>query len=432
MYCLQPISLAGPASTKTGKKGPQLELSKVFVGRQPIISRNNRIFGYELLFRKSTGSDADVTNNFKATATVIVNSLNDIGLKNIIGDKKGFINTDEELLESGVIDLLPKETIVLEVLETVEFTTDVIDLCKRIRRQGFRLALDDFVYAEPVSPVVKAVNYVKVDLPMYDKQSLCHVVNDLKKYPLKLLAEKVETREDFDHCFSLGFDFFQGYFFAKPAVVAARSLSPAKQVLIELSRYLSKEVEFSIIEDVFKRNPELDYMLLRFINSAAFYTAQKISSIRQALALLGYRNLQKWTTLLLFAGEGRDFQSNPLLERAALRGRIMEVLAKEITKDTATADSAFMVGTLSLVDALFQIRINDLLDEFYLSREIYDALIHRSGLLGTLIRVTEMLEQENFGFIKEALAQYGLSLDDLFLIERDAIIEYETTNSWRL
>lgn len=110
----------------------------------------------------------------------------------------------------------------------------------------------------------------------------------------------------------------------------------------------------------------------------------------------------------------------------------MEVLAKEITKDTATADSAFMVGTLSLVDALFQIRINDLLDEFYLSREIYDALIHRSGLLGTLIRVTEMLEQENFGFIKEALAQYGLSLDDLFLIERDAIIEYETTNSWRL
>lgn len=405
-----------------------MELNNVFVGRQPIITRNNTIFGYELLFRKTIGLNAHVTNDFKATATVIVNALTNIGLKNIIGDKIGFINTDKELLESGVIDLLPKETIVLEILETVDLTASIIDICKGFRRKGFRLALDDFLYAKPISPIIKAVNYTKIDLTMYDKQSLHDVVNDLKRHPMKLVAEKVETREDFEYCFSLGFDFFQGYFFAKPIVVSAKSLSPAQRVLIELSRHLSKEADFSIIEHVFKKNPELDYMLLRFINSAAFYTTQRINSVRQALALLGYRNLQKWTTLLLFAGENRNFKTNPLMERAAIRGRIMELLAKKITADTVTSDSAFMVGALSLIDALLHIRIDDLLDEFNLSQEINDALIYRRGLLGALIRITEMLEQENFNVLPEALGQYGLNLDDLFLIERDAIKEYETVN----
>ena len=275
---------------------------------------------------------------------------------------------------------------------------------------------------------MSAVNYIKIELPMYNRQSLREVAEDLKKYPLKLLAEKVETRDDFEYCFSLGFDLFQGYFFAKPSVVTAKSLSPTQRVLIELSRSLSKEAEFSIIEAVFKNNPELNYMLLKFMNSAAFYTTQKITSVRQALALLGYRNLQKWTTLLLFAGDGRDYKSSPLLERAALRGRIMELLAQKIAKDPTVADSAFMVGALSLVGALLQIPLNKLLDELNLSQEINDALIYREGFLGTLVLITEMLEQEKFDFIKETLAKHGLHLDDLFLIERDAIIEYETMN----
>jgi EAL and modified HD-GYP domain-containing signal transduction protein len=404
-----------------------MELNKVFIGRQPIINKNKKIFGYELLFRNSMLSDADIMSNIKATANVIVNAFNNVGLKRLIGDKKGFINVDAEILESRIFDLIPKENMVLEILETVELTSSIIELCKKLRGEGYQLALDDFIYSEPLSPVMSAANYVKIDLPMYNRQSLTEVVVQLKNYPVKLLAEKVETREDFEFCYSLGFDYFQGYFFAKPSVVTAKSLSPAQLVLIELSRSLSKEEEFYTIEALFKKNPELNYKLLKFMNSAAFYTTQKITSIRQSLALLGYRNLQKWVTLLLFAGEGGDYKSSPLLERAALRGRIMEMLANKITKDPVTADSAFMTGALSLIDILLERPITDILNEFNLSQDINNALIRREGFLGTLILIVEMLEQEKFGFMQEILAKYNVPLEDLFSMEINAIVEFETT-----
>lgn len=404
-----------------------MELNKVFIGRQPIINRNKKIFGYELLFRKNIASDVEILDNIKATANVIVNALNNIGLKRLIGEKKGFINVDAEILESGIFDLLPKENMVLEILETVELTNNIVDLCRKLRKEGYQLALDDFIYIEPLSPIMSATNYVKMDLPMYNRQSLVEVVDQLKKYPIKLIAEKVETKEDFEFCSALGFDYFQGYFFAKPSVVAAKSLSPAQLVLIELSRSLSREDEFSSIERLFKKNPELDYKLLKFMNSAAFYTAEKITSVRQSLALLGYRNLQKWVTLLLFAEEGGDFRSSPLLERAALRGRIMELLAKKISNDPVTADSAFMTGVLSLIDILLEVPIADILNEFNLSQEINNALIDREGFLGTLILIVEMLEQEKFTSIQQMLSKYNATLEDLFSIEIDAIVEFETT-----
>jgi EAL and modified HD-GYP domain-containing signal transduction protein len=414
------------------QKEQSMELNKVFIGRQPIISKNKKIFGYELLFRNSMAPDADVMNNIKATASVIVNALNNVGLKRLIGEKKGFINVDAEILESGIFDLLPKENMVLEILETVELTSSIIELCRKLRGEGYQLALDDFVYREPLSPIMSTANYVKIDLPMYDRQSLTDVVERLKSYPMKLLAEKVETKDDFEFCHALGFDYFQGYFFAKPSVVSTRSLSPAQLVLIELSRSLSREDEFYAIESLFKKNPELNYKLLKFMNSAAFYTTEKIASVRQSLALLGYRNLQKWVTLLLFAGEGGDFRSSPLLERAALRGRIMELLAKKITNDPSISDSAFMAGALSLSDTLLEMPITSILDEFNLSQEINDALIHREGFLGTLILIIEMLEQEKFGFIQEMLRKYNLALEDLFSMEINAIVEFETTSDGKI
>lgn len=402
-----------------------MELNKVFIGRQPILNKNKKIFGYELLFRSSGGSDANVTNNFKATASVIVNAFNNVGLGMLIGEKKGFINVDAEILESGIFGLLPKKNMVIEILETVELTSNIVEICTRLSQEGYQLALDDFIYSEPLSPVMRTAHYVKIELPMYNRQSLTEVVAQLKNYPVKLLAEKVETREDFEFCYSLGFEYFQGYFFAKPSVVTAKSLSPAQLVLIELSRSLSKEEEFYTIEALFKKNPELNYKLLKFMNSASFYTAQKITSIRQSLALLGYRNLQKWVTLLLFAGEGGDYKSIPLLERAALRGRIMELLAKKIINDPAVADSAFMTGALSLIDILLERPITDILNEFNLSQDINNALIRREGFLGDLILIVEMLEQEKFGYIQEMLAKYNVTLEDLFLMEINAIVEYE-------
>lgn len=403
------------------------EDTRVHIGRQPILNRARKIFGYELLFRSGRANTANVIDNVHATASVMLNALNNIGISRLIGDKIGFINVDDRVLDSGIVELLPSKMTVLELLETVEVDERVLALCAQARKNGYRFALDDFVtYDGAPEDMLHIASYVKVDLMGTDRKDLPELVRKLKRHNLKLLAEKVETQEDFEVCRDLGFDYFQGYFFEKPSIISARSISPTQLVLLELSRILAREEEFFVIESLFRKNPELHIKLLQFINSAAFYTINKINSIGQAIALLGYRKLQKWVTLLLFAGEGPDARSAPLFERAVIRGRIMELLASRITRDTSAADMAFITGVLSLVDALFQAPLEIILTDFNLSEEINGALLHRDGVLGKLVSVIETLEQENYDEMETHLRDVNMTSTDLYIIENNAIIEYES------
>lgn len=405
------------------------EPKQIHIGRQPILNRSRKIFGYELLFRKGDVNEASVHNNMQATANVMVNALNNIGISRLIGDKIGFINVDDQVLASGIVDLLPKDKTVLELLETVTINERVIDLCSQARDSGYHFALDDFVkYDDALENMLKLASYVKVDLMACERAKLPEMVRILKKFNMKLLAEKVETQEDFTTCRDLGFDYFQGYFFEKPSVISARAISPTQLVLLELSRYLAREEEFFVIENLFRKNPQLHIKLLQFMNSAAFYTARKITSIGQAISLLGYRNLQKWVTLLLFADEGYDTKSAPLFERAVIRGRIMELLADRIAHDASAADMAFITGVLSLLDALLQVPIQNILAEFNVSDEIQNALINREGILGKLVSVIENLEQENYDELHRLLKEVNISPSDLYMMENDAIVEFESIN----
>lgn len=404
------------------------ELNKVYIGRQPVLDRNKRTFGYELLFRNGSVANANFIDNRQATASVMVNALNNIGITNLIGEKKGFINVDARVLESGIIDLLPKNTTILELLETVEINDALLGLCKKIGKAGYQFALDDFVYNESFVKIFDLVHYIKLDLLLNDKKTLPETVKRLRRYNVKLLAEKVETREDFEFCLTLGFDLFQGYFFARPSVITGKSISPAQIVLLNLSKLLTKEEEFYVIEQLFRKNPELHIKLLQFMNSAAFYMPNKITSIQQSIALLGYRNLQKWVTLLLYAGENKDVKSTPIFERAAIRGRMMELLTQEVTQDRTKADMAFIAGVLSLIGVLFQTSLESILKELNISQEINDALLNREGVLGTFISVIEELEQERYDDIALALKDYNMEIDRLFSIENSAIIEFERFN----
>jgi len=400
---------------------------QVHIGRQPILNRARKIFGYELLFRNGSVNGAIVTDNVRATASVMVNALNNIGISRLIGDKMGFINVDDRVLDSGIVELLPHSMTVLELLETVQIDERVLALCSETRKKGYHFALDDLVaYDAVVEDIFRIVSYVKVDLMGTDRKELPHLAEKLKKHDVKLLAEKVETQEDFEVCRELGFDYFQGYFFEKPSIISAKSISPTQMVLLQLSRILAREEEFFVIEALFRKNPELHIKLLQFMNSAAFYTAQKINSIRQAISLLGYRNLQKWVTLLLFAGEGYDTRSAPLFERAVIRGRMMELLAARTTRDSSATDMAFITGVLSLIDALFQTPLQNILSDFNLNEEINGALLHRDGVLGKLVCVIETLEQENYDEMQIHLKDVNITPTDLYAIENNAIIEYET------
>ncbi len=421
------LSNTGLLEVKSASPRNEGKENQIYVGRQPILNRLKKTFGYELLFRCSTIQCANVTDNLKATANVMVNALNNIGISKLIGNKKGFINVDQQVLASGVTDLLPNKITVFELLETVDINDAVIELCKAAKKAGYEIALDDFVY-NGASPILNIASYIKIDVMAYKKEAIADISKLLRQYPGKLVAEKVETKEDFDFCFNLGFDYFQGYFFAKPSIISAKSISPTQMVLLDLSRLLAKEADFFVIEKVFRQNPELHIKLLQFINSAAFYTAQKITSIGQSIALLGYRNLQKWITLLLFAGEGYDIKSTPLFERAVLRGRIMELLTGKVTCDVSTADTAFITGVLSLVDTLFQSPLENVLKDLNLSEEINNALLHRDGLLGTLVSVIENLEEEKYDVLKDRLGTLNVDIEELFKIENNAIIEYENMN----
>jgi EAL and modified HD-GYP domain-containing signal transduction protein len=416
--------------TESGATKPQDEPGQgveVHIGRQPILNRSRKIFGYELLFRSGRTNAAGVTDNVHATASVMVNTLNNIGISRLIGDKVGFINVDDRVLDSGIVELLPSRMIVLELLETVKVDEKVLALCTQARKNGYQFALDDVVsYDGAHEDMFRIASYVKVDLMGTDREQLPELVRKLKRHNLKLLAEKVETQEEFELCRDLGFDYFQGYFFEKPSIISARSISPTQLVLLDLSRILAREEEFFVIEGLFRKNPELHIKLLQFMNSAAFYTANKINSIGQAISLLGYRNLQKWVTLLLFAGEGYDTRSAPLFERAVIRGRIMELLASRITRDTSAADRAFITGVLSLVDALFQAPLESILTDFNLSEEINGALLNHDGVLGKLVSVIETLEQENYDEMETHLRDVNMTSTDLYIIENNAIIEYES------
>jgi c-di-GMP-related signal transduction protein len=400
-------------------------MEQVFIGRQPILNKRETIFGFELLFRNASSLAANVTDNSMATASVMVNALNNIGFNNLVGDKKGFINVNHEMLSGGFIELLPKENTVLEILEHVDINADLIALCSNLKKIGYCFALDDFVYNDSYLPLLNIAQYIKLDILMYSKEDLEGIVKLLKKHPVRLLAEKVETKEDYKYCYDLGFELFQGYFFAKPTIVTGKTISPSQMVLFELFNGLSKEEDIAIIERQFKKNPQLDIKLLKFMNSASFYLTQKIDSIRQAIMMLGYHNLQKWVALMLFAKESEDIKSNPLLERATIRGLIMELIANNLTKSRARGDSAFIAGILSLTDTLLGIPLKDIISDLNLSQEIFDALTTREGFLGNLLHITEKFEKGELNEIEDILNQNKIDIKDLMAAETKAIMEFE-------
>jgi c-di-GMP-related signal transduction protein len=274
----------------------------VFLGRQPILDREQRIVAYELLFRSSAGRNAAlIEDDFAATSEVVVRAFTDMGLTSVLGDCLGFINVDERFLVSEIVELLPRDRVVLEVLETVEITPKVVARLSELKAMGFQLALDDYSETRPdYADALSIVDVVKVDLPLVKNGQLASVVQHLRRWPPKMLAEKVDNNEQFQICSQLGFELFQGYFFAKPTILVGRRVDPAQVGVLRLMNLVLGDVEVGAMEDEFKRYPNLTYKLLRLVNSVAFAIPTKIHSLRQALVLLGKRQVQRWLQLLLF------------------------------------------------------------------------------------------------------------------------------------
>ena len=397
---------------------------QLFLGRQPILDREQRLFAYELLFRNGSRNFADVTDGVQATATVIVNAFAELGVEAALGNCRGFINVDEAFLFSDMLELLPRQSVVLEILETVPPTPAVIERCVALKAAGFTLALDDVIQIEPAyAELLALVEIVKVDIQPLTRVQLMQLVMKLKPMGKQLLAEKVDSREQMEQCLSLGFTLFQGYYFAKPTIIAGKKLDHSKLSLMKLMGLLLSDADTAKLEQALKPEPGLTMNLLRMTNSVGAGSTEKITSLRHAITVLGRRQLQRWLQLLVFSSGKEPGASNPLLMLAATRGRLMELLAGDLRpSDGAFADQAFMAGIMSLMPALVGLPINEIVAPLGLSSDVRDALCEGRGMLGDMLHLAESSENGEIEALSSHLARLsGLTPKQLNRAQTDAL-----------
>ena len=350
--------------------------SNIFVARQPIFTRNKEVFAYELLFRSGLHNYFDpLQDGEEATSKVITNSFLLIGIATITEGKKAFINFNEEMLLKGYPSLFPKEIAVVEVLETVGATPEVLQACERLVGAGYVLALDDFLYEDRFLPLVKLARIIKFDIRLMSFAELERQVKIVSRYNVKLLAEKIETNEEFEATKKLGFDLFQGYFFSRPRIMEGRDIPGSKLHYLQVLKLIQNEdYAFSELSMYVSRDVSLAYKLLKYANSAYFARRQKLESIEMAVAMMGQLTLRKWLSLMMLSYLADDKPSE-LLSLAAFRGSFCEMIAGQLLGLRKEAGMYHTVGMFSLLPAMLDRAMADILPELALPEVIQEALL---------------------------------------------------------
>jgi EAL and modified HD-GYP domain-containing signal transduction protein len=323
-----------------------------------------------------------------------VNALMDIGIEELVGRHNlAFINVDRELLLGDYCESLPQSRVVLEILETVEPDRDVVSRLKALRNQGYRISLDDFVCVEPYSALLEVADYVKLDLLASDHGAISRALTAIRRYHPKLIAEKVETYETVNWCRENGFDYFQGYFFCRPQNVAVKHLPANRLAMIHLLSRLNKpDLSIEELESAISQDLSLSYKLLRYINSAGCGLERRVDSIRHAIVLVGMDRIRIWANLILLSGF--EEASNEVVIAGAIRARMCEILAS--TLQFPDPERFFLVGLFSVLDALLDRPMNEVLSLLPLSTDINDALAHYGGQLGAVLRCVQTYERREW------------------------------------
>jgi c-di-GMP-related signal transduction protein len=369
------------------------------LGRQPILNRQQELVAYELLFRNSSQrNEAIVPDDFLATLDVIQHAFSTLGTSSVLGDKLGFINVNADLLLSDVLELLPPQQVVLEILETVEITPLIVERCLALKKKGFKLALDDVIHLDDAQrSLLPHISFVKLEVLGMEKAQMNVLINELRAYPLQILAEKVDNPDQHLLCMKLGFDLFQGYYFAKPTILSGSKPQPSQMALLRLLGLINSNADNSDIEIAFKHSPDLTINLLKLVNSVGSNSPKKIDSIAAAITVLGRRQMGRWIHLLAYVQQsGKPIGSNPLVQTAAIRGKFMELLSlKQNPRDQSLADQAFMVGMFSLIDVFFNAPLQELLEPLNLADSVKDALMGEKNALGILLSQALLAEDRN-------------------------------------
>jgi len=369
-------------------------MSDVFIARQPIFDADLVVYAYELLFRQSGESvTADVIDGDGATSHVMLSSFVDIGLNNLVGDHIAFFNLTQHFLSNPDLIVIPPDQIVLEILEDVEPTEEVINCVRELKKRGYTIALDDFIYDDKFIPLLECADIVKVDVTLENHAKIKSDLGNYKPYNIKLLAEKIETYEEFEFFKELGFQYFQGYFFSKPKIIHGKGLAPNKLSLLQLvAKVNDPTIEIEELSQIISTDISLSHKVLKYINSPSSGIRSTIESIQQAVTLLGIATIKNWVTVMaMSSNSGKPIE---LSTTALVRAKICQGLAKHNKLDKP--DSYFTVGLFSTLDAMMDQSFDVLMNELPLSKEAKKGITDLEGSYGEALQCAFSMEQSDF------------------------------------
>lgn len=365
---------------------------ETFIARQPIFDASRNVYGYELFFRSGLQNYFNHPDPNQATSKVMADSFFLFNFNDLTGGKRAFINVPRDILLKEYIFFLPKELVVVELLETVKPDPEVMEACRKLKQAGYLISMDDFVYEERFRPLLEVADFIKVDFLSTPEPARKDLWEKISPLGIHLIAEKVETPEMFQEAMESGYRFFQGYFFSKPTILVRKDMPALKLHYFQLLKEIHRAgVDFKSLEDIVKKDLSLTYKLLRYINSAYFGLPRKIKSVRQALVLLGEKTIKNWISFVALATMAVD-KPEELAVMALVRARFCEALAPYF--DLADrADDSFLMGLFSLIDAFLDRPLSAILAEIPIDDPIKKALLGEINPLAEIYHYTLSYER---------------------------------------
>lgn len=393
---------------------------EMFIARQPIFNAHLRLFGYELLYRGTEARNLQTSSADQATTSVLTSTFLTEGIDKISESRPCFINFTANLLLQNIASSFPRTQVVVEILEDVPPTPGIIKVCRELKQAGYTLALDDFIYDPSLEPLLELADIVKFDCLLTPVDTLLPTLKKLQRHQLKYLAEKIETRAEFEQARKLGFSYFQGYFFRRPERIGIREIAGSKLSLVNLLAEVNrKQTTVSRLETIIKNDVAISYKLLRYINSSYFYRLHKIDSVSHAITYLGGREMRRFVTLVIISELATD-KPQELVRLALVRARFLELL---MLKSAAPEkeDELFLLGLFSLLDAMLDVDMEYIGSRLPLSDNLHQALVAGTGPFGPFLQALLSYEEQDRQQCLTALRRIGVAPSQVGPIYLEAI-----------
>lgn len=383
-----------------------------YIARQPILSIHKRLVAYELLYRGTdTAKLQDITGD-RATTSLLTSTFLTEGIDIITDSKPCFINFTEDLLTKTLPASFPKTKLIIEILEDVRPTPEVIDVCRKLSKNGYKIALDDFIYDKKLEPLIEIADIIKIDFRLTPINIVHKTLHKLSKYNVKLLAEKVETLDEFEKAANLGFSLFQGYFFSKPEKILIKELALTKITLLNLLAEINlKKTTTERLYQIFSRDVAISYKLLRYVNSSYFYRLEEVKTVKRAIAYIGEKELRRFL-ILIIVSELAIKKPGELVRMSLVRAKFCELLALQC-RFRNSSQELFLMGLFSLIDSMLDTTMDVVMDKLPIGKNVKNALTYQTGEFVPFLKAVIAYERGQLSACTDALKDIKIDMDQV-------------------